>query len=146
MINSNFSLVIKLIVFTSLFVFVGCNPEKKGDPTRFKYGIFETPAKGNISKAKITRIDTLQIEEYTETVSISNDSTVTEQLKKHVDTFSIKWKNNFAYTLRMKNPKSDLDKDPIFVQITEVKDSSYNFTLRFGYSNFKQQGTVYKVK
>ena len=46
----------------------------------------------------------------------------------------------------MKSPKTDLDKDPIFVQITKVTDSSYSFTAKIGYSNFKQKGTVYKVK
>ena len=45
----------------------------------------------------------------------------------------------------MKNLKTRLDKDPIFVRITKVTDSSYNFTVKIGYSKFKQKGTVYKV-
>lgn len=134
-----------LIVFASILV-VSCTTEKKGDPTRFKHGAFEIPAGDNYGKTVIVRKDSLQIESYTKKVSISTDSIVTEKEVQHVDTLYIKWKNNFAYTLRMKSPKTDLDKDPIFVQITKVTDNSYNFTARIGYSNFKQKGTVYKVK
>ncbi|KAB1160030.1 hypothetical protein F7018_02945 [Tenacibaculum aiptasiae] len=126
--------------------FISCSPEKKGDPTRFKYGTFEIPAGEGYGKTIIVRKDSLQIEEYTKKVSISTDSLTTVKEEKHIDTLYIKWKNNFAYNLKMKNPKTDLDKDPIFVQITKVTDSSYSFTARIGYSNFKQKGTVYKVK
>ena len=141
--KSNIAKVTLLAAFTCI---IGCKSEPKGNPDRFKYGVFEFPPIGNLSKIKITRADSLQIEEYTEKISISNDSMNTEKLIKHIDTFFIKWKNNFNYTCIMKNPKTDLDKDPIFVQITKVKDSSYDFSLRIGYSNYKQTGTVYKVK
>jgi len=134
-----------LLTFLVLFLAISCTPEKKGDPTRFVHGTFEIPAGDSYGKTTIVRKDSIQIEEYTKKVSISTDSLVTEKEIKHVDTLYIKWKNNFAYTLRMKNPKTDLDKDPIFVQITKVTDSSYTFTARIGYSNFKQEGTVYKV-
>ncbi|WP_028892709.1 hypothetical protein [Tenacibaculum sp. 47A_GOM-205m] len=134
-----------LLTFLVLFLTISCTPEKKGDPTRFVHGTFEIPAGDSYGKTTIVRKDSIQIEEYTKKVSISTDSLVTEKEIKHVDTLYIKWKNNFAYTLRMKNPKTDLDKDPIFVQITKVTDSSYTFTARIGYSNFKQEGTVYKV-
>ncbi|CAL2110686.1 conserved exported protein of unknown function [Tenacibaculum sp. 190130A14a] len=134
-----------LMLFATALLF-SCAAEKKGDPTRFKYGTFEIPAGDNYGKTVIVRKDSLQIERYTKKVSISKDNTVTEKEEVHIDTLYIKWKNNFAYQLRMKSPKTDLDKDPIFVQITKVADSSYNFTARIGYSNFKQKGTVYKVK
>ncbi|RKF03710.1 hypothetical protein C8N26_1336 [Tenacibaculum lutimaris] len=134
-----------LLTFLVLFLAISCTPEKKGDPTRFVHGTFEIPAGDSYGKTTIVRKDSIQIEEYTKKVSISTDSLVTEKEIKHVDTLYIKWKNNFAYTLRMKSPKTDLDKDPIFVQITKVTDSSYTFTARIGYSNFKQEGTVYKV-
>ncbi len=138
---------IKVTFFIAfIYVIIGCENEPKGSPDRFKLGVFEIPASDSYSKTVITRVDSLQIEEYTKTVSKSNDSTVTSQVTKHIDTLFITWKNNFAYTLRMKNPKTDLDKDPIFVQITKVTDKSYDFTARVGYSNFKQKGTVYKVK
>ncbi|WP_271404953.1 hypothetical protein [Tenacibaculum soleae] len=134
-----------LLSFLVVFLVYSCTPEKKGDPKRFVYGTFEIPAGDNYGKTTIVRKDSLQIEEYSKKVSISTDSLVTERDVKHIDTLFIKWKNNFAYSLRMKTPKTDLDKDPIFVQITQVTDSSYNFTAKIGYSNFKQKGTVYKV-
>jgi len=132
--------------FLVLFLVFSCSPERKGDPLRFKFGTFEIPASDNYGKTVIIRKDSLQIEQYTKKVSISTDSLVTEKEITKIDTLYIKWKNNFAYSLRMKNPKTDLDKDPIFVQITKVTDTSYSFTARIGYSNFKQKGTVYKVK
>ena len=137
---------LKVSCFLFTFLFFSCAPEKKGDPTRFKYGTFEIPAGDGYGKTIIVRKDSLQIEKYTKKVSISTDSLVTEKEIKHIDTLYIKWKNNFAYTLQMKSPKTDLDKDPIFVQITKVTDSSYSFTAKIGYSNFKQKGTVYKVQ
>ncbi|CAL2079607.1 conserved protein of unknown function [Tenacibaculum sp. 190524A02b] len=135
-----------IFLLASFIFIVSCSPEKKGDPDRFKKGVFEFPSIGNISKIKITRVDSLQIEEYTEKISTFKNSISTEKIIKHIDTFYIKWKNNFNYTCIMKNPRTNLDKDPIFVQITKVKDNSYDFSLRVGYSNFKQKGTVHKVK
>ncbi len=124
-------------------VLTSCVAEKKGNPDRFKHGVFEIPAGKSYGKTVITRIDSLQIEEYFKVVSISNDSTSFDKQIEHTDTLYIKWKNSFFYTLKMKSPKKDLDKDPIFVQITKVTDTSYNFTAKIGYSNFKQNGTVF---
>ncbi|WBX78253.1 hypothetical protein PG911_08345 [Tenacibaculum ovolyticum] len=135
-----------LLTFLVLSMVFSCTPEKKGNPKRFVYGTFEIPAGNGYGKTTIIRKDSLQIETYTKKVNISTDSLVSEKEIKHTDTLFIKWKNNFAYSLRMKSPKTDLDKDPIFVQITKVTDSSFSFTARIGYSNFKQNGTVYKVK
>lgn len=129
-----------------ILLLAACSPKSKGDPTRFKHGTFEIPAGEGYSKTIIIRKDSLQIERYSKIVSISTDSAVTEKRIEHIDTLFITWKNNFAYTLKMKNPKTDLDKDPIFVQITKVTDTSYDFLAKIGYSNFKQKGTVYKVK
>ena len=144
--KANFLFLSKVFFFFCMLIITSCNTEKKGDPTRFVHGTFEIPAGDNYGKTTIVRKDSLQIEEYTKKVSISTDSLVTEKEIKHIDTLYIKWKNNFAYTLQMKNPKTDLDKDPIFVQITKVTDSSYNFTARIGYTNFKPKGTVFKIK
>ncbi|MDB9955931.1 hypothetical protein OAD46_01655, partial [Flavobacteriaceae bacterium] len=58
----------------------------------------------------------------------------------------ITWKNNFFYTLKMKSPKNDLDKDPIFVQINKLSATSYDFTAKIGFSEFKQKGTVFKIE
>ena len=109
-------------------------------------GTFEIPAGKGYSKTVLTRIDSLQIEEYTKYSQITTDSGVFQKETKRIDTLYITWKNNFFYTLKMKSPKNDLDQDPIFVQITKVADSSYDFSAKIGYSEFKQKGTVYKVK
>ncbi|MFY0631258.1 MAG: hypothetical protein JXR05_12810 [Flavobacteriaceae bacterium] len=129
------------------FLFLSCRPEIKGDPNRFKIGTFESPEKkGIVSKSIITRIDSLQIEKYTKYAEISTDSGVFIRETKRIDTFYIKWKNNFFYTLKMKSPRNDLDKQPAFFQITKVTNDSYEFSLQIGYSKFKQTGTVYKIK
>ncbi|WP_405605169.1 hypothetical protein [Polaribacter sp. Asnod1-A03] len=137
----------KLLGILTIFItLVSCDSEIKDNADRFKQGVFEVPAGKGYSKTIITRIDTLQIEEYEKIVSISTDSTTSEKRIKHIDTLYIKWKNNFFYTLKMKSPKKELDKDPIYVQITEVKDSSYNFTAKIGFSKFSTDGTIFKVK
>ncbi|MCI2227975.1 hypothetical protein MC378_02265 [Polaribacter sp. MSW13] len=137
----------KLIgLLTIILALSSCTSEIKENSDRFKIGVFEIPAGKGYSKTIITRKDSLQIEEYTKFVSISNDSTTSEKRIKHIDTLYIKWKNNFFYTLKMKSPKKELDKDPIYVQITKVTDSSYNFTAKIGFNKFKQDGIVYKVK
>jgi len=113
---------------------------------QFKKGVFEIPAGNGYGKTTITRVDSLQIEKYTKIISISTDSIVKNRIDTHIDTLYIEWKNNFSYILRMKSPKTSLDKDQIFVKINKVTDSSYSFIARIGYSKFKQTGTVYKVK
>ena len=137
-------------IFVSVLLFslclCSCKKEYKTSANRFKLGVFEIPAGKGYSKTIITRKDSIQIEEHTTTVSISKDSTVTEKKTKHIDTLYITWKNDFAYSLRMKNPKNDLDKDPIFVQINKVSNDSYDFTAKIGYSKFKQTGTLYLSK
>ena len=39
----------------------------------------------------------------------------------------------------MKSPKTDLDNDPIFVQINKITENSYDFTAKIGFSEFKQK-------
>lgn len=137
--------------FVYLFIFIvtfyACEPQIKGDPERFKTGIFEAPAvEGSVSKTIITRNDSIQMEKYTKYTEISTDSGAFVREEERVDIYDIKWKNNFFYTLTMRNPRNEMDEDPIFVQITKVKENSYEFTAKIGYSNFKQDGTVTKVK
>jgi len=139
-------------VFTSvLFLFglsflLSCSSSKDNDASRFKTGVFEIPAGKGYSKTIIKRIDSLQIEEYTKFTEISTDSGVYKKESTIIDTLFIKWKNNFFYTLKMKSPKTDLDKDPIFVQINKITENSYDFTAKIGFSEFKQKGTFYKIK
>lgn len=134
-------------IFTFIVTFVACSTQIKGDPDRFKNGIFEVPGKaGIVSKTTIIRKDSLQIEKYIRYIEQSTDSGVfTKEIRK-IDTFYIKWKNNFFYTSRMKSPNNKRDEEPMFFQITKVTDSSYNFSMKIGYSNFKQEGIVYKIK
>ena len=133
-----------LILFIVLF-FSSCSSEKSNDAERFKLGVFEIPAGKGYSKTIVTRIDSIQIEEYTKYTEISTDSGVFRKETKNIDTLYITWKNNFFYTLKMKSPQTDLDNDPIYVQINKLSDSSYNFTAKIGFSEFKQKGTLYKI-
>ena len=140
------SSLLKIFTMTLVLLLLACNQGKTIDASRFKMGTFEIPAGKGYSKTVLTRIDSLQIEEYTKYSQITTDSGVFQKETKRIDTLYITWKNNFFYTLKMKSPKNDLDQDPIFVQITKVADSSYDFSAKIGYSEFKQKGTVYKVK
>ena len=149
-IRQNFKLVQSKALFLSLvscflFLITSCSIEK-GDADRFKKGVFEIPAGNGYSKTTITRIDSLQIEEYDKIISISNDSLSEEKRVKQIDTLYIKWKNNFFYSLKMKSPKKQLDKDAIYVQITKITDNSYDFSAKIGFSKFLTDGTIYKVK
>jgi len=122
-----------------------CEPEFKGNPDRFKQGTFEVPAQQGISKTIITRRDSIQIENYTRYIEVSTDSGAFVKEDQRIDTFYITWKNNFFYTARMKSPRTEIDKELMFYQITKVTDTSYDFSMKIGYSEFKQTGTVYKV-
>ena len=137
-------------IFFALFSFIiflsSCQSEIKDNSDRFKKGVFEIPAGTGYSKTIITRKDSLQIEEYEKIISISTDSTSGIKKIKHIDTLYIKWKNNFFYSLKMKSPKKELDKDPIYVQIVKVTDSSYSFKAKIGFSKFATDGTIFKVK
>ena len=137
----------KYWVFILCFsLLVSCKPETEENADRFKQGVFEIPATDDFGITTITRVDDLQIESYSKKTSIFKDGKTIIKEEKHIDTLYIKWKNNFAYTLRMKNPKTDLDKDPIFVQINKVTDDSYDYTAKIGYSKFKQKGTIFLKK
>jgi hypothetical protein len=137
---------VMLSLFSFLFVLLSCNSEIKDNSNRFKEGIFEIPAGKGYSKTIITRKDSLQIEEYEKIVNLSNDSITSVKRIKNIDTLYIKWKNNFFYSLKMKSPKKELDKDPIYIQITQVTDSSYSFKAKIGFSKFTSEGNIYKIK
>lgn len=97
---------------------------------QFKSGVFEIPAGKNFVKETIIRKDSIQISKY----------------EDHIDTLSIKWKNNFFYTLKYINPKNEMQKDPMFVQINKIYKDSYDFTVKIGFSSFSTKGTIYKIK
>lgn len=111
-------------------VLLSCTAEIKNNADQFKIGVFEIPAGKGFAKETIIRKDSIQISKHGNVV----------------DTLSIKWKNNFFYTLRYLNPKNDLQKDPMFVQINKIKENAYDFTVKIGFSNFSKKATIYKIK
>lgn len=118
-----------LITCIVLFTFSSCIETKKLDVESFKIGTFEIPAEKKIERTLIIRTDSLQIETY----------------GNHTDTLAIHWKNSFNYTLKMLNPKTDLDNELINVKITGIKTNSYTFEAVIGHSNYVQKGTVYRL-
>ncbi|WP_299061156.1 hypothetical protein [uncultured Polaribacter sp.] len=143
---NNYRFTYCLLLTAFCFLLSSCKSEIKDNSDRFKVGVFEVPAGDSYSKTTITRIDSLQIEEYERIVSVVKDGLTSEKRIKQIDTLYIKWKNNFFYSLKMKSPKREIDKDPIYVQITQIKDNSYNFTAKIGFSKFKTDGIIYKIK
>jgi hypothetical protein len=111
-------------------LFFSCKSEFEDNADRFKVGVFEIPAGKDFVKETIIRKDSIQISKH----------------GNHVDTLSIKWKNNFFYTLKYINPKNDLEKDPMFIQINKINKDSYDFTVKIGFSKFTKKGTIYKTK
>jgi len=144
--NQHYKVFTSVLFLCGLLFLLSCSSNKDNDASRFKTGVFEIPAGKGYSKTIVTRIDSLQIEEYTKFTEISTDSGVFKKESTIIDTLFIKWKNNFFYTLKMKSPKTDLDKDPIFVQINKITENSYDFTAKIGFSEFKQKGSFFKVK
>ena len=119
-----FSVLVILITFSSCETVINDNSDQ------FKTGVFEIPSGKGFVKETIIRKDSIQISKYGD----------------QIDTLSIKWKNNFFYTLRYINPKTDLQKDPMFVQINKIKKGGYDFTVKIGFSKFSKKGTIFKLK
>lgn len=122
--------LISCFLMLSSLILLSCKSEFKDNSDQFKNGVFEIPAGKNFVKETIIRKDSIQISKY----------------GNHIDTLSIKWKNNFFYTLKYINPKNDLQKDPMFIQINKINNNSYDFTVKIGFSKFTKKGTIYKVK
>lgn len=118
------SILVLLIAFSS------CDTDIKDNSDQFKTGVFEIPSGKGFVKETIIRNDSIQISKY----------------GNQIDTLSIKWKNNFFYTLRYINPKTDLQKDPMFVQINKIRKDGYDFTVKIGFSKFSKKGTIFKLK
>ncbi|MBT4779122.1 MAG: hypothetical protein P8P19_02550 [Polaribacter sp.] len=120
-------------VFSVLVIFItfsSCETVINDNSDQFKTGVFEIPSGKGFVKETIIRKDSIQISKYGD----------------QIDTLSIKWKNNFFYTLRYINPKTDLQKDPMFVQINKIKKDGYDFTVKIGFSKFSKKGTIFKLK
>ncbi len=123
--------ILNLLILVSIVLSISScksNIEDKSD--RFKVGVFEIPAGKNFVKETIIRKDSIQISKYGD----------------QIDTLSIKWKNNFFYTLKYINPKNELQKDPMYIQINQIYNDSYDFTVKIGFSKFTKKGTIYIAK
>lgn len=118
------------IFLFGILILTSCKSEFKDNSDRFKTGVFEIPAGKDFVKETIIRKDSIQISKYGD----------------NIDTLSIEWKNNFFYTLRYINPKNSLQKDPMYIQINEIREDSYDFTVKIGFSKFSKKGTIYKIK
>ena len=117
-----------LYVFFLVFI-ISCNNPNNLKPRQLRIGTFKTIINEGNYESFATRNDSIQIETFNN--------------KK--DTFYIKWKSNFQYSLLKKNPKNDLDKKEFIVKINGVKKNSYTFTAYFKDSNFKQKGKATKI-
>ena len=113
-----------------ILILASCKSEFEDNSDKFKQGVFEIPAGDNFVKETIIRKDSIQISKYGD----------------NIDTLSIKWKNNFFYTLKYINPKNSLQEDPMYIQINKIKEDSYDFTVKIGFSKFTKKGTIYKVQ
>jgi hypothetical protein len=82
----------------------------------------------------------------TESFAIRNDSIQIEDFNGKMDTFNIKWLDQFEYVLTKRVPKTLLDSTPFYVKITSVKENSYSFNAYYKGSNFKQKGTAFKLE
>ena len=122
--------ILSYFIILSVLIFSSCKSEFDDNSERFKVGVFEIPAGKDFVKETIIRKDSIQISKH----------------GNHIDTLSIKWKNNFFYTLKYINPKNDLEKDPMFIQINKINKDSYDFTVKIGFSKFAKKGTIYKTK
>lgn len=112
-----------LIICAILLTFSSCIEDKKLDIESFKIGKFEIPAEKKIERTVIIRTDSLQIETY----------------GNRTDTLAIHWENSFNYTLKMLNPRTDLDNELINVKITGIKTNSYTFEAIIGHSKYVQK-------
>jgi hypothetical protein len=119
-----------IFIITGVLTLFACKSEFKDNSDRFKAGVFEIPAGKGFVKETIIRKDSIQISKH----------------GNHIDTLSIKWKNNFFYTLKYINPKTALQKDPMYIQINKIDNNSYDFTVKIGFSKFTKKATIYKVK
>ena len=119
----------KIVLIIAVFTLILSCKNEPLDPDRFKTGTFEIPGGKGYEKTVIIRQDSIQIEKY----------------EDRIDTLSITWKNNFNYTLKMINPETAIDEDPIHIKITNIEKNSYEFEAVIGHSNFIQKGEIIKI-
>ena len=116
-------------IFVTLFLFA-CADSSTARVSDFKTGQFKTVLDDRETVSMATRNDSLQIETY----------------GGKIDTFAIRWVDPFEYVLVKQHPRTLLDSTPFHVKITGIKKGSYTFTAYYRGSNFRQNGTAYKMK
>jgi len=119
----------KYIIVIIFIIFYACNNESNLTPEQLKIGTFKTYINDSDLTSVATRNENFQIETFNQ--------------KK--DTFLIKWKSNFEYSLFKKNPKNNLDSTEFIVKITGIHKNSYTFRAYYKGSNFKQKGKAVKL-
>lgn len=118
----------KALLLLVIISVISCKDKSK-NTAKFRVGTFEIPAEKGFEKTTIIRKDSIQIETY----------------QNKTDTLIIKWKDDFNYSLLIKNPKTAIDEDTIFVKITSVKNNSYEYESVIGNSNYVQKEKMIKV-
>ena len=103
-------------------------------------------AQTNVNSFKNGKFKTVLEDSETVSYAVRNDSLQIETTNKKIDTFKIKWINNFEYVLVKKNPKDLLDSLPFHVKITSVNKDGYDFIAHYKRSNFKQKGKAIQLK
>ena len=119
-----YSLLILIFCF-----FISCDQGKRLRVDDLKSGRYKTVLEDEQTESYATRNDSIQIEEY----------------QGSVDTFDIKWIDQFEYVLTKSRPKTLLDSTPFHVKITSIKKNGYEFSAYYKGSKFKQKGTAYKL-
>ena len=84
--KNNYKLTVLFLSLVFVLFLSSCHSNTSNDAERFKLGVFEIPAGKGYSKTIVTRIDSLQIEEYTKFTEISTDSGVFKKENKVIDT------------------------------------------------------------
>jgi|TARA_B100000809_G_scaffold35204_2_gene30979 hypothetical protein len=118
------------IIFFFVLIVCACKTDKQSKSFSFETGSFKTYLKDKKDSSTFYRTKNLQIETY----------------KNNIDTFTIKWKNKFEFSLKKTNPKSKLDSTSFVVKIKKIKNNSYEFEAGYVNNNFKQTGTTIKLK
>ncbi len=119
----------KYIIVILFFSIIACDSTPNITPKQLRTGTFKTFLDGSSISSIAKRNNDIQIETY----------------NQKQDTFKIRWKSNFEYTLINKNPKTDLDKMEFIVKITGIHKNTYTFRAHYKGSNYKQTGKVIKI-
>lgn len=120
-----------IAAFIILFLISSCySPER--DCARFKTGTFEfeTYLNGELVKSTFIRNDSIEIDEFRESI----------------DTSSVRWINECEYIVKNLNPKNMAEEKPLHIKILTTDKNSYTFEYGLVGEAGKQKGTVRKVK